>query len=90
MKICSRKKNKNENLLSSSGQEDRLHQTPRATMSGMFQRVIQYLADQIIVKNLAQSKTFQNAAMKTHQGGRTEAEHVLSKVKDPDGERAGL
>ena len=34
----------------------------------MFQRIVSYLADQVVVPLLANSKAFQNAAMKTHMG----------------------
>ena len=36
-------------------------------MAQLFQRVAQYLADQVITPKLAQSKAFQRAAIKTHE-----------------------
>ena len=36
-------------------------------MANLFQKVAQYLADQVITPKLAQSKAFQRAALKTHE-----------------------
>jgi hypothetical protein len=36
-------------------------------MSALFQKVAQYLANEVITPALAKSKTFQRAALKTHE-----------------------
>mmetsp|Transcript_9699 Transcript_9699/g.17069 ORF Transcript_9699/g.17069 Transcript_9699/m.17069 type:complete len:80 (+) Transcript_9699:163-402(+) len=36
-------------------------------MSQLFQKIAQYLANEIVTKRLANSQTFMNAAHKTHQ-----------------------
>ncbi len=36
-------------------------------MSQLFQRIAQYLANEVVTKRLANSSTFMNAAHKTHQ-----------------------
>ena len=39
-------------------------------MSGLFGRVFQYLVNEVAVKGLAESQTFQRFAMRTHQSVR--------------------
>jgi hypothetical protein len=57
-------------------------------MANLFQRIAQWLANEIIVDKLAKSRTFQNFAMKTVRGqegaanmGRKAAEKVAEKKR---------
>ena len=49
------------------GQQQALTAQAAHIMAQLFQRVAQYLADQVITPKLAQSKAFQRAAIKTHE-----------------------
>mmetsp|Transcript_8925 Transcript_8925/g.14516 ORF Transcript_8925/g.14516 Transcript_8925/m.14516 type:complete len:83 (-) Transcript_8925:49-297(-) len=54
-------------------------------MSQLFQRIAQYLANELVTKRLANSQTFMNAAHKTHQHVQ-KSKSLVNEHKDKVGE----
>lgn len=56
-------------------------------MSQFFQKIAQFLANEVVTKRLANSPTFMNAAHKTHQHVQ-KSKQILSETKETAGAQA--